>query len=225
MMRDPTDNPIRRRDFFRRGLVELFKPIDKAMEPVARVARQFSQLDQGTPAPAEVPPPAPAPPPTEEDMVHLRPPGALEEERFLNTCSRSGKCVEVCPVHAIRLDPYALVMGGAPYIEVLSQPCIMCHGLPCTTNCPSGALQRVEPQSMHMGLAFWNATTCLLSTGGICSICVDRCPLGAMAIRLEDNRIVVLTAGCTGCGSCQFACPTNPRSIRVQSSHLGSLGA
>jgi hypothetical protein len=48
MFNDDSDKPIRRRDFFRRGLLEFFKPIDRAMEPIKRVAQQFDALDRGS---------------------------------------------------------------------------------------------------------------------------------------------------------------------------------
>ena len=32
---------------------------------------------------------------------------------------------------------------------------------------------------------------------------------------MPDGKIHVIAAGCTGCGSCQFHCPTSPKSITV----------
>jgi ferredoxin-type protein NapG len=49
-----------------------------------------------------------------------------------------------------------------------------------------------------------------------CTTCIDKCPMGAAAIRLESNRVVVLSPGCIGCGVCQHECPTRPRAIVVR---------
>jgi len=36
-------------------------------------------------------------------ITRLRPPGALNEDKFLAACIKCGQCVQVCPVEAIRL--------------------------------------------------------------------------------------------------------------------------
>ena len=38
-----------------------------------------------------------------------------------------------------------------------------------------------------------------------------------LAIVLKDNTIVVKEEGCTGCGVCQYYCPTYPKSITIKS--------
>ena len=83
-MRD--DAPMDRRRFFREGLRELFKPLANAAEPIQRVLRELEELN-------------PVPPPPAKHVVPLRmvlrPPGALDEQMFKETCSRSGQCVNV----------------------------------------------------------------------------------------------------------------------------------
>ena len=119
--------PVNRRRFFREGLRELLRPLAQSLETVAEAANQFSELEK--------PKPKPRPP---EDW--LRPPGALPEEQFKGTCSRCGECARVCPAQCIQID-YSGVRGeGAPYIDVNYMPCVMCDGLLCMQNCPSGAL-------------------------------------------------------------------------------------
>jgi ferredoxin-type protein NapG len=200
-MPDPSPKPIRRRDFFRRGLAEFLKPLDRALEPVKRVARHFDALDRGPDPLIPPPPPEPAAP------TLLRPPGAIPEEQFLTTCQRCGNCAGVCPVHCIHIDDTRTVMGGAPYIDIRSQACVLCEG----------ALERVEsPAAVRMGTAQWVQDTCRQVLTGDCTLCVDRCPLGPAAIEMIKGQVVVHETGCTGCGVCHQVCPTEPRSIIIQ---------
>ena len=72
----------------------------------------------------------------------LRPPGALEETRFLGACIKCGQCVQVCPVSAIALADALEGFGiGVPYIDAREQACdFSCDALSCILACPTGAL-------------------------------------------------------------------------------------
>ena len=58
----------------------------------------------------------------------------------------------------------------------------------------------------------------------ICDLCVTECPIGDIAIILEENvtsdgqKIVKpkVLDGCTGCGVCTMICPTAPSSIVIE---------
>src|SRR6186997_173190 len=82
--------PIDRRRFFRQGLRELLKPLAQAAEPLNEVVRQLNQLDKFGSAAAD-PYHSPAAPIPVQEHWH-RPPGALPEKQFLETCSRCGQC-------------------------------------------------------------------------------------------------------------------------------------
>jgi ferredoxin-type protein NapG len=72
----------------------------------------------------------------------LRPPGALNEQKFLSACIKCGQCVQVCPVKAIKLADMMDGNGiGTPYIDSREQACdFSCDGLQCVLACPTGAL-------------------------------------------------------------------------------------
>lgn len=201
-----SNKPVNRRRFFREGLRELLKPLAGAMEPLEQVAHQLGRLEDAVP----LPPPPPGP-----DGPWLRPPGALDERAFRDTCSRCGTCVSVCPAQCIKIDHSGKKGNGAPYIEPDIMPCVVCDGLVCMRDCPSGALVPTALGLINMGTAVWNEYTCVRSRGEDCKICVDQCPIGSVAIQLRENQIRVIENGCTGCGVCQNYCPTSPKSIVV----------
>ena len=147
----------------------------------------------------------------------LRPPGALPEKKFRDTCYRCGNCVEVCPARAIRPQSGGEpAQTGLPYIDPDLGACVVCDELACMKACPSGALKPVEPTQISMGLAEVSHTRCVRSQGTACTLCIDKCPFGLQAIRLNAaGQVEVLSAGCVGCGSCQFYCPTTPKAIVV----------
>jgi ferredoxin-type protein NapG len=210
----PDDPQMNRRAFFRRGLREFLAPLAKSIEEKSEAIRQhFGPLAEQSQAPA--PKPAFA-------LPLLRPPGALPEAEFLDTCSKCGNCVRACPVEAIRLDPDGQIAGGAPFINASVSACVLCKDLACMFVCPTGALVPTPLAKIDMGLAEWNESTCFRSRPGAtseqqtCKACVDACPVGEVAIRVNGSRIEVFENGCTGCGSCQHRCPTNPKSIVVK---------
>ena len=154
--------------------------------------------------------------PTEKAL--LRPPGAISEDEFLDTCVRSGACINSCPAQAIQpIDRHDRDRAGTPYIDPDYQPCVVCETLECMNVCPSGALQKLTVNEIRIGLAVVNYESCLRTQSIGCRDCVDSCPIGEGAIRIDaHSRVEVLPAGCVGCGVCQFHCPTSPKSIRVE---------
>jgi len=197
--------PMDRRRFFRRGLAELIKPIAQALSPLERAAQHVAKWDAD----------AQQGPRRHSLKVWLRPPGARPEKDFLDTCSRCGKCVEICPAHCIKIDSTAQQGAGAPFIDANTTACVVCSGLYCMQVCPTGALVKNALVDIDMGTAVWHEESCLRTTGGDCRICVDECPLGEMAIKLSGREVAVQPLGCIGCGICQQYCPTNPKSIAV----------
>ena len=87
----------------------------------------------------------------------LRPPGALEEGRFLGACIKCGQCVQVCPVQAISLADASDGLGvGTPYIDPRLQACdFSCDALSCILACPTGALSHAlkQKEEVRAGLA------------------------------------------------------------------------
>jgi ferredoxin-type protein NapG len=201
-----SERKVDRRHFFREGLRELLNRAAAATEPVQDALRQFDMLPDQDPAPQ---------PEARDDRRWLRPPGALfPDQSFRDTCSRCRACVEICPAQCIKIDSTGVSGNGAPYIDPNVMACVVCDGLKCMHVCPSGALVPTALADIDMGTAVWNYETCVRSHGENCTICIDQCPVGEVAIELRANMIHVLDR-CIGCGVCQQQCPTNPKSIVV----------
>jgi MauM/NapG family ferredoxin protein len=149
----------------------------------------------------------------------LRPPGALKEDEFLRRCTSCGKCVEVCPVSAIKLipddDP---LKDRKPAIEASVQACVVCDDLSCMKACPSGALRSLNREEIRMGTAVLRRDLCVRTFGEDCRICADKCPLGPKAIEIPQlgGEVLVKTEGCIGCGVCEMYCPTEPKAIVIE---------
>lgn len=159
----------------------------------------------------------------------LRPPGALDENRFVGTCIRCGQCERACPYKAIKMDNgLDGVATGTPYIVARDNPCRLCGDFPCVSACPSGALQPIrEVKDIHMGTVVINEQTCLSWKGMRCEICYRKCPRidKAIFIKLEHNQNTeyhaqflphVNTEECVGCGICEKACPLDKSAIVVR---------
>ncbi len=181
-----------RRRFFAEGLERLMRPVADYLT---------ERLDLPTP------------------RVRLRPPGAIPEDAFNDTCYRCGMCVELCPANAIvALHAPEEAAHGTPIIDPDIAACVVCDDLSCMKNCPSGALKLVDDiRLIRMGMAAVSPGLCLRSTGDGCRRCLDVCPIGSTAIRItRAGPPEVLDPGCVGCGQCQFHCPTTPKAVVVK---------
>lgn len=190
------DTPRGRRAMFRVGVKRL-------LEPLAAYVEQRLE------------PPVPAP----STRRHIRPPGALPEDRFLDTCYRCGNCVDICPAKAIRpLSNGDAAVAGTPHIDPDLAACTLCADLSCMKACPSGALLLVSDLgAIRMGVARLDQGLCIRHRGQDCSACIEICPIGTAAIGLtEGGEVTIHEAGCVGCGMCQLHCPTLPKAVRIE---------
>jgi ferredoxin-type protein NapG len=95
----------------------------------------------------------------------LRPPGAVEEERYLADCIKCGQCLQVCPYDSIFLEDVDGLAGiGTAYIDPKKRGCYLCEAFPCILACPTGALdhEKNTMEQVHMGMAvIVNEDACL----------------------------------------------------------------
>ncbi len=157
----------------------------------------------------------------------LRPPGALVENDFMDTCLRCSECMKVCPTHG--LQPAMLQAGFeglftpvlTPRIGGCEEQCNLCGQV-----CPTGAvraLSLVEKQYAVIGNAIIDRNRCIAwEQGKLCLICDEVCPYDAIEFLMVTDekatlqRPYVIEDKCVGCGQCEHGCPVNgPAAIFV----------
>lgn len=148
----------------------------------------------------------------------LRPPGALDETRFVGLCIRCGNCLRACPANVIRPDRGEHGVAGllAPVLDFRND---YCHEdcTRCTDVCPSGALVSVLPEDKQhamIGRPRVDMDLCLLGDDRECSACRNWCPYEAITLVFSEIEYTLTPQidpeKCPGCGACQVACPTTP---------------
>jgi len=142
----------------------------------------------------------------------LRPPGAVQEDQFLERCTKCGDCIDACPHDAIK----QLLIQETPGIYPGETPCQLCEDFPCIHACETEALMPLNHvHEVRMGVAKVSQNICTVGNG--CNACVSKCPTEAISMDFGAFRIVVNEGLCVGCGMCQYICGTvNDRAaIRV----------
>jgi len=159
----------------------------------------------------------------------LRPPGSLDEPRFVGVCVRCGNCAQVCPSNIIQPDFGRSGIAGflTPRLRFDTDYCREnCNC--CNEICPSGAIARLslaEKRRRVIGSASVDLDICLLAQGRECTACLQKCPYQAITMQSSDggfsNEPRVDLQRCNGCGACEAVCPTHPvRAVRIQANPL-----
>ena len=160
-----------------------------------------------------------------EREVPVTPPGSKSVKHFYQHCTACQLCVAECPNNVLRPSGKLehLMQPEMSYEKGFCRPeCTRCSEL-----CPAGAIQKITPEEKtqyHIGTAQVNPELCFLATGkAACGKCVQACPSGAVKlVRTEDGKRIPAVAEevCTGCGACEFLCPSRPISaITVNGKH------
>ena len=150
----------------------------------------------------------------------LRPPGAISEKQFLQSCSRCDECIHACPKDAIVRAPKKMgfLVYNTPYIDPMRNPCVMCTDLPCISACPDKALLPVQDMTdVNMGYAILDKKKCQAYGDTFCQQCVIDCPVPGAITQINDKPIIDKNI-CTGCGVCMRSCSTVniPLAIKIK---------
>ncbi|NTW78209.1 MAG: 4Fe-4S dicluster domain-containing protein [Syntrophaceae bacterium] len=152
----------------------------------------------------------------------VTPPGSQNVERFSKTCTACCLCVAACPTSV--LTPSFLDYGPAGLLQpkmnyeksYCDYECNVCGKV-----CPTGAISRIkldDKKLTQIGEAKLLKDVCVVYVEhNNCGACGEVCP--THAIRFTDRENILYPEidkqYCIGCGACQLACPTTPRSIVV----------
>lgn len=145
----------------------------------------------------------------------IRPPGAIDEKAFLDTCVKCGQCATACTQNSIKMSGFeAGFVAGYPVVVASERPCFVCDDLSCMKACPTGALQLIPKKEIKMGLAEVNQDKCITYEGKECNICVMACPFPDDAIYINEEKHPVVNKSCIGCGLCDYWCDYNAITIK-----------
>lgn len=131
----------------------------------------------------------------------IRPPGALGEEQFVETCSRCDACIKACP-KAILVRGH----GGFPMIDFNQGACTFCGA--CAEACKDGCFTAARGWEMKAVVG----PACVEPKGVSCRMCESACDADAIRFRpmLGGRSQPVIDAdNCTGCGACAAPCPVH----------------
>lgn len=155
-------------------------------------------------------------PQIEVERDFFRPPGSCNELEFLTSCSRCGKCKEICPENSIRLFPLesGVKLVNTPYLEPNVTPCTLCTK--CIEVCPTKSLNFPDfAVTPSIGTVQVNPEHCLAFKNVMCDYCVRACP-NEGALNLVQGTPSVSIEKCTGCGICVAGCIAEETALKVR---------
>jgi len=131
----------------------------------------------------------------------VRPPGAVDELKFIEGCTACGECVNACPEGII-------ISGAAGYPEVDFRrgECTFCTD--CIDTCPEPVLSTNTQPLWRLNLQVTDQ--CLAKQRIICQTCRDICDQQAIHFHPRIGDVAVpefQQQDCNGCGACVSACP------------------
>ncbi|TKJ41758.1 hypothetical protein CEE37_04095 [candidate division LCP-89 bacterium B3_LCP] len=163
------------------------------------------------------------------DNYLIRPPGAVEEQHFLDLCLRCEECIKICSSTGGCLQPSGFEYGIAGFWTpkalmregYCEYSCTLCGQV-----CPSGAIKSLSEEVKKkriIGLAYIDQFRCIPWEGGEdCIVCEEHCPTPIKAIQFESREgeptklPYVDRTICIGCGICETKCPVMGESaIRI----------
>jgi len=137
----------------------------------------------------------------------IRPPGSLDEERFLARCIRCGQCMRVCPTNIIQPALFESGIQGlwTPSISYrLGSSGCQVNCIACGQVCPTAAIRPFSLEEklgagdfsaagpLRLGTAFVDRGRCLpWAMDRPCLVCHEVCPVSPKAIFVRTEYVIV----------------------------------
>ena len=140
---------------------------------------------------------------TGKNPLLIRPPGALDEARFLSRCIRCGQCMRVCPTNVIQpaLTEAGLEGLWTPVLNYrLGSSGCQVQCIACGNVCPTAAIRPLTLDEklgqgkfaakgpVRLGTAFFDRSRCLpWAMERPCLVCQELCPVSPKAIHTRTT--------------------------------------
>ncbi|HUW83816.1 MAG TPA: 4Fe-4S dicluster domain-containing protein [Phycisphaerae bacterium] len=135
----------------------------------------------------------------------IRPPGAVEEQEFLERCVKCGQCMRVCPTNVLQPAVFEAGVEGL-WTPVMNYRIGFCQTscTACGHVCPTGAIQHLsvaqklgagpheQAGPVRLGTAHFDRGRCLPWSKNIpCVVCEEVCPTSPKAIYSERMQLAI----------------------------------
>lgn len=141
----------------------------------------------------------------------VRPPWSLQEDLFVDVCSRCDQCIRCCHAHVIRRGP-----AGFPEMDFSDAGCDFCAA--CAGACETGAIQHDDhPLDSAWQLVASIGSRCFSERGVVCRSCGEVCETRAIRFRPALGGVThlqILDHLCNGCGECVSICPAQAIQVK-----------
>lgn len=140
----------------------------------------------------------------------IRPPWALDESLFIESCIRCSDCISACPQGIIFVGD-----AGFPEVSFKQAECTFCTS--CTKICKTGALDPSVSNQQAWDLDVSIQSNCLSLNAVVCRACGDNCETQAIRFKLKVGGISepqISQDDCTDCGACVAVCPVDAVKIK-----------
>jgi ferredoxin-type protein NapF len=142
----------------------------------------------------------------------VRPPWSIDEQLFVECCSRCDECIKACPTKIIERG-----RGGFPVLDFKKGECEFCGD--CLSICKTGAITRDTESTPAWDHKINISEKCITYHGVVCRSCGEFCEERVITFRPAIGGISkpeLILDQCNGCGACVAVCPVSAVTVSVE---------